>query len=145
MAKSMEKRCLSVYKENGITLSKEQTAECISQVFDSITTKDPDFFLRKAPALFIITYDTAQNGMHKDFYKTDIGIAITNGIILGSALGLSSLRLGLAEIFLNKSEALKAKYGISKNEKIGGAFSLGYSNTEWKRTPPRGPSKVIWN
>ncbi len=144
MTKSLEKNCSAVYKENGITLSKEDTADCISQIFTSITDKDADFFLKKAPVLIIVTYDAAKKGMHENFYKTDIGIALTNGIILAHVMGLSNCRFGLAEIFLNKSKETKAKYGIPGNEKIGGVLGLGYSETDWKRIPPRGPAKVMW-
>ena len=99
---------------------------------------------RKAPAAIIISSDTNKKGMHKDFHRADVEIAITHGVIMAAGLGMASCRMGLSEIMFNTNPLLKKKYDIPNNERVDGILAFGYSDTEWKRTPLRGPAKVIW-
>lgn len=54
-------------------------------------------------------------------------------------------RMGLSEILFNSEPTLKAEYGIPKGERVDGIVVFGYSTVDWKRIPPRGPAKVVWN
>ena len=82
--------------------------------------------------------------MHKPFYKGDIRIAGTYGILMAKALGLASCWMGLLEIAMGKDKKIAKFMKIGEKEKIGGALVLGYSDTKWNCYPPRGPSKVLW-
>lgn len=138
------KRTLDAYLENGITLSVDEAKSKVHEVFDSLSAGKPDFYCRKAPLVIIVTSDNTKKGMHKDFYKADVEISITHGAIMAAALGISSCRLGLVEMQLNKNKKLLNELRIPENERVNGIIAFGRSTVEWKRTPPRGPVRVLW-
>lgn len=76
------------------------------------------------PAAFIVTSNTNVPGMHKDFHKSDVAIAITYGTIAAKHLG--------------------SEYAIPRNERIDGIVAVGYPGSEWMQIPPRGPVKAVW-
>ncbi len=115
----------------------------LENVAKKIANPDERYFFH-SPAAFIVTSRTNAGAFHKAFYKADVEIAVTYGTLAASALGLSSCRMGLAEIAFGRDKGLRAKYGIPANERVDGILALGYSALEWKRLPPRGPVKVSW-
>jgi len=52
--------------------------------------------------------------------------------------------MGLSEIAFNKDKKIKAKYGITDNERVDGIIAFGYTDSKWKQIPLRGPVKTIW-
>lgn len=141
----MKPSIYKTYEENGIILTEQDVNRCVAETLASLSNQRENFFIKDAPAVIIITSNAAKKGMHANFYKADVEIAVTHGTILATALGLSTCRLGLAEIFLGKNSALREKYGIPKTERVDEVLAIGYSDTVWKRIPKRGPAKVIWN
>jgi AcrR family transcriptional regulator/nitroreductase len=101
-------------------------------------------YFNGAPAAFLVTSRMNAPAFHREFYKADVEIAVTYGVLAASALGLASCRMGLSEIAFGRDGALRAKYGIPPTERVDGILALGYSDLEWKRLPPRGPVQVKW-
>jgi nitroreductase len=100
-------------------------------------------YLKGGKALIVITYE-GKSGMHKSFYKGDVRIAGTYGILMAKALGLASCWMGLLEIAMGKDRKIGEFMKIGEKEKVGGALILGYSGTKWVSCPPRGPAKITW-
>ncbi len=142
---ALEKNCRVAYEKYNRIPSTGEIERKVEDTIRELTLKRDDFFLKKAPVLIFAKSDISKKGMHKDFYKSDVEIALTYGTIIAHSLGLSSCRLGLAEIMINRSKALREKYFVGKNERINGILAVGYSNTKWYRIPPRGPAKVTYN
>ena len=82
--------------------------------------------------------------MHKSFYRGDVSIAATYGILAAKALGLASCWLGLCEIAMNQNKSIGQSLGIPEGERVDGAVAFGYSDHVWKQAPPRGPVKAVW-
>lgn len=141
---SLKGHVRKTYAENGRELSAGEIGKIAGETIDSLSVKRDHFFFKDAPVVIVVTSKTSKKGMHAKFYKADVEIAVTHGTILATSLGLSSCRLGLAEIFFGNKPALRAKYGFPKTERVDGVLALGYSDTAWKRIPPRGPAKVTW-
>jgi len=97
-----------------------------------------------AAAAVVVTSCTNTPEMHKSFYKSDVEIAITYGVLAATALGLSSCRMGLSEMAFSRDKSMGAAFGIPSDERVDGILAIGYSSLEWKRIPPRGPVKAIW-
>lgn len=143
-AQMFKKHIFDAYQENGITLGTDEIKSKVQELFESLSTGKPDFYCRKAPLVIIVTSDLTKKGMHRDFYKADVEISITHGAIMAAASGISSCRLGLVEMQLNKNKKLMSELKIPGNERVNGIIAFGYSSVDWKRTPPRGPVKVVW-
>ena len=131
-AKSKEIPFKTLYKQNLEIISS-------GSFFDNSSMS----YLKGANVLIVIAYDN-KSGMHKSFYKGDARIAGTYGILMAKALGLASCWMGLLEIAAEKDKKICAALNIASGEKIGAAFILGYSDTNWVQYPPRGPSKIVW-
>jgi nitroreductase/NAD-dependent dihydropyrimidine dehydrogenase PreA subunit len=140
----MMKHARSVYAEKGLPFPKDGMERAIANDIDDIARPRPDFFYHKAACAILAASNTRKKGMHKDFYRSDVAISLTHGIIFAQSLGISSCRLGVSEIFFNSDAKLKAKYGIPKEERVDGIVGFGYSTVAWARIPPRGPVKVVW-
>jgi len=97
-----------------------------------------------ATAAFVVTSNTNTLEFHKPFHKADVAIAVTYGTVAAAALGLGTCWMGLCEMAMNKDRAMKAKYQIPENERIDGVLAVGYSATQWRQVPPRGPVKAVW-
>lgn len=108
--------------------------------------KDNAYFsyLQNARAVIIVTSKLQASMLHKDFYRGDVCIAITHGILAAKALGLASCWMGLLQIALNKDKGMRSALGIKEGERVDGAVALGYSELKWEQAPPRGPVNVIW-
>jgi len=145
MISSMLDHARRVYRENHRDFSEETMIDTLNQDIHDLSALPDDFYYKKAPVAILITSNPDIPGIHKDFYKADVAIAITHGIIMAAALGLSSCRMGLSEMIFNKDKKIKSKYNIPENERVDGIVAFGYSSLEWKQIPPRGPVKVIWN
>ncbi len=144
LAKKSTALAMSLNSENKSLTFKENYKRNLSIVNKESFFDNSDMsYLKGAKALVLITYSD-KKGMHKPFYKGDIKIAGTYGILMAKALGLASCWMGLLEIVMGKDKSFAEYMGIGKNEKVGGAIILGYSDTEWIKYPPRGPSKVVW-
>ena len=100
-------------------------------------------YLKGAKVLILMTYED-KSGMHKAFYKGDVRIAGTYGMLMAKALGLGSCWMGLLEIAMGKDKKIAEFMKIGSGEKVGGALILGYSDTKWVQIPPRGPAKLVW-
>jgi len=96
----------------------------------------------KAPAVILVTSRTDIGDMHKGFAKSDAEIAVTYGAVAAASMGLSTCRIGLAEIAFGRDTSLGRELGIPENERLDSGLVVGYGATEWKRIPPRGPVKV---
>ena len=97
-----------------------------------------------APAAFIVTSNTDAPGMHKDFHKSDVTIAITYGTVAAEHRGLATFWIGLAEIAFKAERRLGSEYAIPRNERVDGIVAVGYSGSKWMQLPPRGPVKAVW-
>ena len=134
-----------MFAEIGVPLTDKEVDQKVSELFSSIARERSNFFFKNAPVVIIVASDVSKKGMHSDFYKSDVELAVTYGTVLASSMGLSCCRLGLSEIMMNRDLSVRLAYGIPRNQKIYGILALGYSDTDWKRIPPRGPAHVVWN
>jgi nitroreductase len=125
-------------------LDKKERKRIFKKMMVDLSEKKNTTYYKNASAAVIVTSNTNTLDFHKSFYKADIAIAITCGIIMAGSLGLASCWMGLSEIAFNKDKKLKAKYQIPRNERVDGILAIGYSDLEWKQIPPRGPVKVVW-
>jgi nitroreductase len=140
----LKKHIQEVYQEYNTELSQMDLDLKTKELILSLSIIKKDFYCRKAPQIILVTSDVSKKGVHKDFYKADVEIAVTHGAIMASALGISSCRLGLVEMQINKNKDLLKKLNIPAHEKVNGIISFGYSTVNWVRTPPRGPAQVMW-
>ncbi len=128
-------------------MPKAERKRIAELLFRDLAERDADpgtrYFFHSTAA-FVVTSRTNTLSMHGSFYKADVEIAVTHGVLAAAALGLASCRMGLAEIAFGRDKALRAKYGIPANERVDGILALGYSDLGWERLPPRGPVKVAW-
>lgn len=124
---------------------KEQYKAMYNLMKNGFHNDTPDFsYLLNTDVVVIITSDKKGSMMHKDFYKGDIRITGTYGILAAKALGLDSCWLGLTEIAMNKNKKIQSMFNIKSNERIDGILALGYSDLKWEQAPPRGPVKTQW-
>lgn len=84
-----------------------------------------DFLFYNAPAVLL-------------FYGTEVSMDNTDQIIAATYADIAAQSLGLGTCIIGSvppvfDDRLKAEYGISKNEKIGIAFILGYPEIKFKR------------
>ena len=128
-------------------MPRKEREAAYASLFDDLETihADGGFKLfRGASAAVIVTSCTNTTDFHKPFHRADVGTAVTYGAIAAASVGLSSCRMGLAEISFGADKKLREKYGIPDGERVDGILALGYSATKWRRLPPRGPVKTIW-
>ena len=127
-----------VPKEIKTMLTDPRTEISLNDFFERVERgEDPVFY--NAPVL-IISHAPEEGSLHLN----DAGIALTHGMFAAQSVGLGTCWIGYAQEALNRYEDLKEMLDIPDDDKITGAFILGYPDVEYQRAPPREPLEVSW-
>jgi nitroreductase/NAD-dependent dihydropyrimidine dehydrogenase PreA subunit len=93
-----------------------------------------DFFFFKAPAVIVVTADSAVNG----------ALAAASMELVAEAQGLGVLYSGFFAIAAKHSAKLRKLLGVSYPRKVVAALVLGYPAVKYLRSAPREPARVTW-
>ena len=97
-------------------------------------TVGDDFFFFQAPAVIVVTADSAVNG----------ALAAASMELVAEAQGLGVLYSGFFAIAAKHSARLRKLLGVSYPRKVVTALVLGYPAVRYLRSAPREPARVTW-
>lgn len=92
------------------------------------------FFFFQAPAVIVVTADSAVNG----------ALAAASMELVAEAQGLGVLYSGFFAIAVKHSAKLQKLMGVSGRRKAVTALVLGYPAVRYLRSAPREPARVTW-
>ncbi len=96
-------------------------------------------YLREAPCLIVI------HSSHKNMLSIwEAGIASYHLILAAETLGLKTQLSGYTALTASLFPSIKKVCGVPKNQKILGAFVMGFGDIEFLKTVDRKPLNVKW-
>jgi len=96
-----------------------------------------DVFTYGAPALILF-----HGSPHGESIMEDIWIAASYASVAAQSLGLGSCFIGMIPPVVDRNKKLKAKFGISEENRVLACMIVGYSDIKFKRMIPRELSAV---
>ncbi|MEI8377484.1 MAG: nitroreductase family protein [bacterium] len=125
-----------IMSKNNYKLIKEFVIPLIKTTIEE-KQLDHDILFYNAPAV-ILFYTT------EICDKEDAIIAATLAMTAAETLGLGTCVIGSVPPAINQNSKLKAKYGLTKDEKVATAFILGYPEQTFYRGIKRDFKDVKW-